>query len=219
MLCFSWGCRAGAGIYWADLSALTTRFDTAARWITVVLNPAVVAVLAFLFLTGLPAEGAWRWIAWAVVLGPGIPSVYAVVIYTLGKAPSVFLPDARQRVVPLVLAAVSCFVATWQLVDLSAPAFAVLLMTTYGCIALASALVSRWWGISLHAAGVCGPWVVGCLAVGYGYVWAFPVPIVIGWARIRDRGHSLDQVIVGTLVGGASAVTARWILGQWGVIV
>jgi membrane-associated phospholipid phosphatase len=214
---FFLGMPRGSCIYWADLPTLMTRLDAAARWITVILNPAVVAVLAFLFLSGLQTEGSWRWIVWAVILGPGIPSLYAVTIYMVGKASSVFLPDARQRVVPLLLAAVSCCFGAWQLTRLESPPYAVHLMSAYGLMALVSGIVSRRWGISLHAAGVCGPWVVGLVTVGSGYVWALPLPVAIGWARVRSRGHTLVQVLVGAILGCASALVTWWLVSKLGI--
>ena len=216
MQCFSWGMPRGSCIYWADLSAQTTRLDVAARWITIALNPAVASVLAFLFLGGYPESGSWGWIALATVLGPGVPSGYALYMYAKGQATSVFLPDPRDRVIPLFLATGSCCVGVWVLTSLSGPTYAVVLMSAYGLIAFVSAIVSRRWGISLHVAGICAPWFVGMTSIGVGYVWAFPAPIVIGWARVRARGHTLNQVLAGAVVGGVSVLVTWWFITQLG---
>jgi hypothetical protein len=216
MLCFSWGMPRGSCIYWADLSAQTTPLDVAAKWITTALNPAVVAVLAFLFLDGYPEVGSWGWIVLATLLGPVVPSGYAVYVYVKGQATSVFLPDPRDRVIPLCLAAGSCCFGAWMLTRLSGPTYAVVLMSAYGLIAFVAAILSRRWGISLHAAGICAPWFVGMTFIGVGYVWAFPAPLVIGWARVRARGHTLNQVLAGAVVGGVSVLIAWWFITQQG---
>ncbi|MEE2752894.1 MAG: hypothetical protein VX910_02845 [Candidatus Latescibacterota bacterium] len=198
------------------MSAQTTRLDVAARWITIALNPAVVSVLAFLFLDGYPEAGSWKWIVLATILGPGVPSGYAIYLYVKGEATSVFLPDPRDRMIPLFLAAGSCCVGVWMLTSFSGPTYAVVLMSAYILIAFVSAILSRRWRISLHTAGICAPWFVGMTFIGVEYVWAFPAPLVIGWSRVRVRGHTLNQVLAGAAIGGVSVLVAWWFITQLG---
>ena len=164
----------------------------------------MIAVFAFLFLAGPPAEGSWRWLAWAAILGPGIPSLYAVVAFVSGRVTSVFIPNGRQRVAPMLLASVSCSLGTWYLLKHGSPDYAAQLMAGYTCVALGAAFGSWWWAISLHVAGVAAPLVVGMVAVDLWYMVLFPIPIVVGWARVRRGEHTVAQVVVGGLLGVGS---------------
>lgn len=178
------------------------------------MNPAVVAVLAFLFLSGAPEPDHLRWSVWAILLGPGIPALYAIGARLSGRASSVFLPVARNRVLPLGLAVFSCCVGVWVLAARSAPDYAVQLMAAYALVALVTMIVSGWWGISLHAAGVTLPWCIGVVTVGTAYIYGVPVVIAVGWARVILREHSAAQVAAGGLLGLAAALVVSAFVGS-----
>jgi hypothetical protein len=196
------------------LDGLTTLLSAFARWITILLNPAVAAVLAFLFLQGYPEPDHVRWSIWAILLGPGAPALYAVVVRLSGRAASVFLPDTRKRVLPLGLAVCSCCVGVWVLAAQSAPDYAVLLMAAYALVAFVTMIVSGWWGISLHTAGVTLPWCLGVMTVGTAYIYVLPVVVAVGWARIKLREHSTAQVAAGGLLGMVAALVVSAFMGS-----
>ena len=177
----------------------------------------MIAVLAFLFLAGRPPAEAGRWLAWAALLGPGVPSLYAFVAFASGRTTSVFIPDRRQRVVPLLLAFVSSTVGTWVLLQLAAPDYAVQLMAAYACAAVIAALVSCWWAISLHVAGLIIPWGVGVVAVDGWYLVLLPIPFVVGWARVREGEHTSAQVVAGGLAGAGSVLLGNTLVMILGI--
>ena len=81
-------------------------------------------------------------------------------------------------------------------------------MAAYAVIALVTMVVSGWWGISLHAAGVSLPWCVGFLTVGPDYLPGLIVVAAVGWARVYLREHSVGQVVTGGLLGVTAAFLA-----------
>lgn len=174
---------------------------------TRVLNPAVLAVLAFLFLDGAPADG-FRARALACVYGPGVPTMVAVLLRLRGRVDSVFMPDARQRLVPLVLAIASSTAGVWHLGQIDGPAYLRLLLLAYAAVALLAAGSTCWWPFSLHTAGVIVPIGAGVMTVSALYIATVPVALLIGWARLRCRGHTIGQVVVGFLVGLVSLIAA-----------
>ena len=140
-------------------------------------------------------------IAWAALWGPAFPTAYAVVTFLRGKTPTVFIPDGRQRIPPLLLAAVSNLIGVWHLGEMDAPVYLSLLLTAYAFVALLAAVVSPWSLVSLHAAGIVVPWWVGVEMIGPGFVWWVFVPVVVGWCRIRRGDHSVAQVVAGAAIG------------------
>ncbi len=147
---------------------------------------------------------SWVHWGWAVLLGPGIPSLYAAVAFSLGHTPSIFISDGRQRTVPLVLAALSCSFGTLYLHGQGAPTYVIILMGAYASSAFLASLITWRWTISLHVAGAVVPWLVGLVCVGVLYWALLPVPVIVGWARIRRREHTTGQILAGSLVGAGS---------------
>ncbi|HAA78399.1 TPA: hypothetical protein DCE37_25145 [Candidatus Latescibacteria bacterium] len=175
---------------------------------TRILNPAVVAVLALVTLdrmTGSPSAGV---LLLAVVLGPGVPTSWAIVLRLTGRSPSVFLPDGGQRVLPLIFAVVSNGFAVWILPGMGASDAVVALMATYGIVSLVAALISPRWMLSLHVAGIVMPVAIGLRTFGTGTSWFLPLIPLVGWSRLRCGEHTVGQVIVGALTGLVAAAGA-----------
>lgn len=100
---------------------------------------------------------------------------------------------------------------------LASPDYAVQLMAGYACVALGAAFGSWWWVVSLHVAGVAAPWVVGMVAVDLWYMVLFPIPIVVGWARVRQGEHTIAQVVAGGLLGVGSIFLGNILIVMLGI--
>ncbi|NYI03528.1 hypothetical protein [Allostreptomyces psammosilenae] len=71
---------------------------------------------------------------------------------------------------------------------------------------LAVGAITARWKISLHTSIAAGAATVLVLLFGVAAWWTAPPVLLVGWARLRLRAHSLGQVVAGALLGGGVAV-------------
>jgi membrane-associated phospholipid phosphatase len=121
--------------------------------------------------------------------------------------------EKRQRVMSFVFMAVSYPIGFVVLKLVQAPAIFEAIMLTYVGVVLALILVNLFFKASGHAAGVAGP--VSALIYFYDLI-AVPlialIPLTM-WARVRAKGHTVSQTIVGALLSAVVTVTVLLLYG------
>ena len=114
--------------------------------------------------------------------------------------------EKRQRVMSFVLMAVSYPIGYVLLKIFHAPPVFEAVMLAYVMVVLGLILINIFFKASGHAAGVAGP--VSALIYLYGLI-ATPlialIPLTM-WARVKAKGHTLSQTIVGTILSAAITV-------------
>ena len=114
--------------------------------------------------------------------------------------------EKRQRVMSFVFMAVSYPIGYALLQILHAPAIFEAIMLAYVMVVLGLILINIFFKASGHAAGVAGP--VSALIYLYGLI-ATPlialIPLTM-WARVKAKGHTLSQTIVGTILSAAITI-------------
>ena len=182
----------------------------AANWVSLVLNPALLAAALFAFLIfreGWPLQpGSLLTLAICLVFGPLAPTAYAIYLRISGKVDDLFIAEANDRLGPLWVGLCSCTVGTALLFRWGAPSHLTVLMGSYAILALILLAITTKWPVSLHAAGAWGP--IGALAALGVHQWLLGIPVatVVVWARISLGTHTPAQAVVGALIG--SAVTS-----------
>ena len=121
--------------------------------------------------------------------------------------------EKRQRVMSFVFMAVSYPIGFVVLKLIQAPTIFEAIMLTYVFVVLALILVNLFFKASGHAAGVAGP--VSALIYFYGLI-ATPlialIPLTM-WARVRAKGHTLSQTVIGALLSAAVTVIVLLLYG------
>ena len=154
------------------------------------------------------------------VLGWGVSVIFLTVIPALSLL--FYIPrrnepwastERRQRVMSFVFMAVSYPIGFVLLKIVQAPPIFEAMMLTYVIVVLGLILVNLFFKASGHAAGVAGP--VSALIYLYGLI-ATPlialIPLTM-WARVRAKGHTLSQTIIGALLSAAITVTVLALYG------
>lgn len=136
-----------------------------------------------------------------------LPCLFVYVAYRAGYVTSPDLPRQSERLQPSVFAAV-CAVGAYPLLRyVDAPTAFLLLGAALALQLIILAVVTIWWKISYHAATTAG---LAIFALAWdGLAAALPfvgVALVIGWARVRLRRHTVAQVVAGWL----SAIPVCW---------
>ena len=154
------------------------------------------------------------------VLGWGVSLIFLTVIPALSLL--FYIPrrsepwastEKRQRVMSFVFMAVSYPIGFVILKIIQAPVIFEAIMLTYVVVVLALILVNLFFKASGHAAGVAGP--VSALIYFYGVI-ATPlialIPLTM-WARVRSKGHTLSQTLIGALLSAAVTIAVLALYG------
>lgn len=154
------------------------------------------------------------------VLGWGVSLIFLTVIPALSLL--FYIPrrsepwastEKRQRVMSFVFMAVSYPIGFVILKIIQAPIIFEAIMLTYVVVVLALILVNLFFKASGHAAGVAGP--VSALIYFYGVI-ATPlialIPLTM-WARVRSKGHTLSQTLIGALLSAAVTIAVLALYG------
>jgi membrane-associated phospholipid phosphatase len=154
------------------------------------------------------------------ILGWGVALIFLTVIPALSLL--FYIPrrnepwsstEKRQRVMSFVFMAVSYPIGFVILKIIQAPTIFEAIMLTYVVVVLALILVNLFFKASGHAAGVAGP--VSALIYFYGLI-ATPlialIPLTM-WARVRSKGHTLSQTIIGALLSAGVTIAILFLYG------
>ncbi len=188
------------------------------RIISIILSPPAIAfgtVIVFAFFspigTGLlqPLHSFLLGL-FLIVIGPILPLTTMV---ALGKL-TFDVRNRRDRPL-LYLAAILVYsagaVVAWFYQNHTMAVLAV----AYAAVTSAIAIVSLFWKVSAHAAGVAGP-ITGLIWI-YGII---PVPflllaVLVAWARWRQGLHTITQLISGILIAMIVTAGVYWL--YWSV--
>ncbi len=128
-----------------------------------------------------------------------------------GRYDSHHVNNLDRRLVPLLVALLCQAFGLIILILAKTPP--VLPHLTAGLVAVGFAglavTVGLRWKISLHSAAAAGS--ITLLIIGYGWWPATVIPLVllVSWSRVRLGHHTLPQVLAGTALGPAAALTGH----------
>jgi len=161
-----------------------------------------------------------------------VPGGYIAWELRQGRVASMDIRDRSRRRRPLLVTVAAYLTAAAVLSVLTVPGHVLLswLMVCYGFNTGLTALLTRYWKISIHALAIAGvPSVLWFMTYGLGEATFFPgLLLLVGlsamcippvtWARVRLRHHTPTQVIAGTLGGLVLPFAELWLLHAAGLL-
>lgn len=181
-----------------------------------IINPFLMSMVAFVLLAFKSRSSVLSAIRWSLVmmtisLAPILLS--AVYLVRKGKLDGLFTSVRQQRTELYLLAAAVAAVDYVVLQFVNAPHLLVAGLGT-GLLGLVIFMcINFWWKISLHTALATGL----ALVTGILYGWiagAAIVPLVlVGWARVELKEHSITQVVAGALLAAIIGVVGFRLFG------
>lgn len=163
--------------------------------------PAFLAVLIFSFLSPIgvgPFLGELLGAMLGILLLSILP-ILPVLYYARKGVVDIDVSDRRRRpkLFGMAILGYSLGVAVFGILQASSLA---VLSAAYVCVTTSVALVSFFWKVSVHTAGIAGP-VTG-LAYVFGFVGAllYILLLPVGWARLKLKAHSFPQVVSGAVI-------------------
>lgn len=187
---------------------------TTAVRISTVTSPTLLLAVLYPVVGALAAGPAGiGWSLLGMVFTVVIPAVIVDVGVRQGRYTDHHLSRREQRAVPLGLAAASVLVGLAVLALAGAPRAIVALQVAVLATVLAATTVTLWWKVSFHVAVVAAAACVLTLLGGGWWALSWLAVPVVGWARLRLTAHTLEQVLVGGVLGAGVTGAALIIAG------
>jgi len=181
-----------------------------------ILNPFLVSLIIIVLLSFESASGISDALKWSLILAAiSILPVFSAVVYLLrkGKLDGIFTAVRRQRTTIYVLSGVCAAVGYVILLISKAPLMLRAAFATGLSGVIAFTVINLWWKISLHTALVTA--LVTVMVILYGWIATAGLVLVllIAWARLALRQHSLAQVVAGAVLAALITVAAFYLFG------
>ncbi|MFX1318061.1 MAG: hypothetical protein ACFE9D_07895 [Promethearchaeota archaeon] len=145
-----------------------------------------------------------------VVIGPILP-----VVLMVARGKMTFDVKNRRDRPLLYLAAIITYVSGALIAWLYYNLTLIVIAIAYAGVTSVIALVSLYWKVSAHSAGVAGPitgliWVYGLFFVPF-----MLLAVLVAWARWKLKLHSPSQLLAGILIAIIVTAMVYWVL--WGL--
>jgi hypothetical protein len=177
------------------------KMESLAKAVTLLMNAPLLAVatFAYIYLTD-PAKSTPQVLVTAIFFSGVLPILIIFIQRRSGIVTEMMVNERDERTKPFLGAISSYVLGTLALIYLEAPAAMVYLMACYFVNSVFMMMVTLRYKISIHASGVAGP--ATFLVHQYGVrLWPFTlVLVVVGWARLELRMHTVGQVAWGVLL-------------------
>jgi len=171
-----------------------------AEWVSHVLNPAVIACSILL----------WR--SWCVPIANPVlilllfffvfvPAGSVLVMFYTNRINSIYPKQRKQREKLLVIALGSYCLGWLMASKMGVEPFLHMVALVFIIATFFVLCINRYWRISIHCVGVAAATTLVFSASDDGILWGILPVILITWARLYLRAHTLSQVLVGLILG------------------
>jgi hypothetical protein len=175
--------------------------ESLAKAVTLLMNAPLLAVATFVYIYLKDITGPSPTVLLTAIFFSGILPVLIIFIQRRsGIVKEMMINERDERTKPFLGAISSYVMGLLALFYLEAPVAMVYLMSCYLVNSLFMMIITLRYKISIHASGVAGP--ATFLVYQYGVrLWPLTlVMVVVGWARLELKMHTVGQVAWGVLV-------------------
>ena len=192
--------------YSAEVTVGTIRF--ARIFSNIVSPPTIFAVLGLAL--ALAEDGLWPGFLWAAVFGFFVslaPILFIVFMMRIGRITDLHMNTRQERYLPYLVSTVTSAVVLAVIYLFDGPELLSCLTILNIVVLVILGLVNAFWLISIHTASISAAAVIGGLVFGVGAAVALlPLLLMVCWARLYLRRHTLGQVGAGLLLGLAATL-------------
>jgi len=125
------------------------------------------------------------------------------------------IPEKEDRIKPLVVACISYIICFIILYILKGPLFLKSIFAVIIVSTIILTIITYFWKICLHTSGITFMVITFIILFGKWMLLMILLIPLIGWARVRIKKHTVNQVILGT---GISTITTFFIYYNYGFI-
>lgn len=173
-----------------------------AERLSLILQPQAVAIFLYALVSFTFSRGlqALLFFVLGILFVSVFPTLFVLFLARWGKVSDPDLPKREERFFPY-LAIVGMYGVLFVLfLFLSAPRPLLAITLCYVVITFVGAIISLFWKISLHLAGIAGP--VTAISFLLHPLWGllYSLLLPLGWARIYLKKHTPSQAVLGSLL-------------------
>ena len=189
-----------------------------ASLVSFVFHPILIPFYAVIILlrpsylvNGIPFQGKIMLLTLVLLTVVLLPLFLIVIYRKMGWISSYYMPDKKERKLPLITMGFLQLVMAIMLQRLQISSVFHLFFLTASVLTVVLLLINNYWKISLHASAVSG--LLGALSgIAVSLKVDFIVPVLavvliagmVGYARLKLKTHDTSQVYVGYIVGFAT---------------
>ncbi len=200
----------------------------AAEFVSVLFHPLFMPLYGLLIIYSAPTLLSYlpfkmKWAIFMLVVANNVilPLSVATILYSRGVIKSIYADERRERIILLSVALFLYTLTALLLVKIPVPTFFKAYFVSIAAVTLVSLIISSFYKISLHSAGIGGVLALaGFMTVQFDVASMVHVVIlllvagVVMTARIGTGKHEPHQVWTGLLTGGGVvALTLYFLLG------
>jgi hypothetical protein len=176
--------------------------DRLARWISVLFDSSILSLPIFLALGYVSARTlGLLWAILVLFIVTGIPLAYLLIGRKRGWVSDMELSRREERPRFILVSLSSDVLALLVLCLFRGSHLLTVIVLTYFCLAMVMFSISGFWKISMHMAGVGRFSTALVFVFGAPALWAFISLLLVAWARLHRRKHTVPQLIAGALAG------------------
>lgn len=167
-----------------------------------------VALIVILVWSGVLPSQEWPWLLVTLLHLSFLPMLYGAFVYKTKRISNADITERKERLVPFFV--VTLIYGIYLLVTMlfDAPDIFKMLAVYYFTPALILSMVTVFWKVSVHTAGVTQ--LVALLMIIFGSQALILAPLILltGWLRIKMKSHTIWQVLGGIVVALVSIAVA-----------
>lgn len=182
----------------------STRTIKVAKWVSRLSNPSILAAVECI-VVGFILEtlAGWLWILFVLSLTTLAPVIYIASLSRHGHVTDFDVFIRQQRNKPYIFVGICAAIAISVIIIFNAPWILVFLCIVALIQTLLMFVINRFWKISAHAASSASFSIVAWQLLGPLGLMTFIIVPIIAWSRVKLHRHSIPQVIIGAVTGGA----------------
>lgn len=189
-----------------------------AKIISYIFDGSFISIPILLVICLIVVENKLEAVGWAflcLLFGAVIPYLYIGFLYKKKEIDNMHIPKKENRIKPMLLTCASYIVCFIILYVLDGPIFLKSIFAVSVVSTIILTIITYFWKISIHTSWITIIVITFNILLGRWMLLMVPLIPVIGWARVRIKEHTVNQVIFGV---GISTITTFFIYHNYGLI-
>jgi len=184
--------------------------------VSMILSPYVTAAVFIVLIVYRYSESFTQFLPWMLTFfffGIVIPGSYILWLMELKKINDIHIANQKDRRIPFIITGISSLAGAILLSVFGAARQVVLISMIWAANAIAIALITQAWKISVHMAMFSAVATITVVLFGWHMWWLYLLLIPLAWSRIYRKCHTLWQTTAGALLAFAITVLTFKIFG------
>ncbi len=186
-----------------------------ARTLSYIFDGSYISIPVFIIICLRIVDNVFLALGWAIlclIFATIIPFLYIFILFRKKLVYDIHLPKKENRIKPLIVAIISYVMGFFVLYVLGAPVFlkAIFALSLINAVILTT--ITYFWKISFHTSWITITSISFYILFGRWMLLLLLLILLIGWARVKIKRHTIMQVVMGAAI---SAIVALFIFNRY----